>query len=217
MINISRESEINLINILIDQDIISGKDLINIKKVSTEGQKSQLDAVFELNLTDENKILDLWPTSILKKTFDAHNDCKKDLISFINDDKKDFPNGRSGNENKDLYESNYDIFSFAGNYSSLLKLIEFTGEGFKQIASHAYKEAWINQNINPTEITLKIKSMWFIDYLKDGLMFSLITSLVKESMKDKNIKLFVYYGFNQYPAWKKRMLFEPMHINVVLT
>ena len=59
MINISRESEINLINILIDQDIISGKDLINIKKVSTEGQKSQLDAVFELNLTDENKILDL--------------------------------------------------------------------------------------------------------------------------------------------------------------
>lgn len=55
------------------------------------------------------------------------------------------------------------------------------------------------------------------DYLKDGLMFSLITSLVKESMKDKNIKLFVYYGFNQYPAWKKRMLFEPMHINVVLT
>ncbi len=59
MINISRESEINLINILIDQDIISGKDLINIKKISTEGQKSQLDAVFELNLTDENKILDL--------------------------------------------------------------------------------------------------------------------------------------------------------------
>ena len=30
MINISRESEINLINILIDQDIISGKDLANI-------------------------------------------------------------------------------------------------------------------------------------------------------------------------------------------
>ena len=39
MINISRESEINLINILIAQDIISGKDLANIKKVSTEGKK----------------------------------------------------------------------------------------------------------------------------------------------------------------------------------
>ena len=61
----------------------------------------------------ENKILDLWPTSILKKTFDEHNNCKKDLISFIDNYKKDFPNGRSGNENKNLYESNYDIFSFA--------------------------------------------------------------------------------------------------------
>ena len=55
MINISRESEINLINILIDQDIISGKDLVEIKKISGEGEKSQLDAVFELNLTDEEK------------------------------------------------------------------------------------------------------------------------------------------------------------------
>ena len=34
MLKISRESEINLINILIDQDIISGKDLQYIKKVS---------------------------------------------------------------------------------------------------------------------------------------------------------------------------------------
>ena len=57
--NISRESEINLINILIDQDVISGKDLIDIKKISTESEKSQLDAVFELNLCDEEKILDL--------------------------------------------------------------------------------------------------------------------------------------------------------------
>jgi len=59
MIDISRESEINLINILIDQDIISGKDLIDIKKASSEGNKSQLDAVFELKITDEEKILNL--------------------------------------------------------------------------------------------------------------------------------------------------------------
>ena len=59
MLKISRESEINLINLLIDQDIISGKDLANIKKVSQEGEKSQLDAVFELKLTDEERILDL--------------------------------------------------------------------------------------------------------------------------------------------------------------
>ena len=59
MLKISRESEINLINVLIDHDIISGKDLANIKKVSAEGKTSQIDAVFELKLTDENKILDV--------------------------------------------------------------------------------------------------------------------------------------------------------------
>ena len=59
MIKISRESEVNLINVLIDQDIISGKDLPNIKKLSSEGEKTQLEAVFDLNLTDEDKILDL--------------------------------------------------------------------------------------------------------------------------------------------------------------
>ena len=59
MLKISRESEINLINVLIDNDVISGKDLINIKKNSTEGNKSQIEAVFDLNLTDEKSILDI--------------------------------------------------------------------------------------------------------------------------------------------------------------
>ena len=59
MLKISRESEINLINVLIDNDIISGKDLAKIKKASADGNKSQIDAVFELKLTDEDKILDV--------------------------------------------------------------------------------------------------------------------------------------------------------------
>ena len=59
MLKISRESEINLINVLIDNDVISGKDLINIKKKSSEGNKSQIEAVFDLKLTDEQKILDI--------------------------------------------------------------------------------------------------------------------------------------------------------------
>ena len=59
MLKISRESEINLINVLIDNDVISGKDLISIKKNSTEGGKSQIEAVFDLKLTDEDKILQL--------------------------------------------------------------------------------------------------------------------------------------------------------------
>ncbi len=59
MLKISREGEINLINVLIDNDVISGKDLINIKKKSSEGNKSQIEAVFDLKLTDEKKILDI--------------------------------------------------------------------------------------------------------------------------------------------------------------
>ncbi len=68
MLKISRESEISIINMLIDQDIISGKDLPNIKKISTEGNKSQIDAVFELKLTNENKILDEIHEGINDKT-----------------------------------------------------------------------------------------------------------------------------------------------------
>ena len=59
MLKISRDSEVNLINLLIDQDVISGADLGKIKQASSNGNKSQIDAIFELNLTDENKILDL--------------------------------------------------------------------------------------------------------------------------------------------------------------
>ena len=83
MINISRESEINLINILIDQDIISGKDLANIKKVSTEGKKSQLDAVFELELTDEEKILDLLVKEQSLATIDLTNIPITDQIKSV--------------------------------------------------------------------------------------------------------------------------------------
>ena len=59
MLKISRESEINIINMVIDQDIISGKDLPNIKKISKEGNKSQIDAVFELKLASEDGILEV--------------------------------------------------------------------------------------------------------------------------------------------------------------
>ena len=42
MINISRESEINLINILIDQDIISGKDLAAIMREAVSSQPAHV-------------------------------------------------------------------------------------------------------------------------------------------------------------------------------
>ena len=59
MLKISRDSEINLINLMIDHDLISAKDLIAIQKTSDNGAKSQIQSVFELNLTNEDKILDI--------------------------------------------------------------------------------------------------------------------------------------------------------------
>ena len=46
MLKISRESEINLINVLIDNDVISGKDLISIKKNSTDEQVSNRSCIW---------------------------------------------------------------------------------------------------------------------------------------------------------------------------
>ena len=36
MLNISRESEVNIVNTLIDHDVISGTDLIKIKQASND-------------------------------------------------------------------------------------------------------------------------------------------------------------------------------------
>ncbi len=49
MLKISRESEINLINVLIDNDVISGKDLINIKKKAQRATNHKLRQYSILN------------------------------------------------------------------------------------------------------------------------------------------------------------------------
>tara|TARA_R110000824_G_scaffold27618_1_gene93661 strand:- start:6189 stop:6944 length:756 start_codon:yes stop_codon:yes gene_type:complete len=51
-------------------------------------------------------------------------------------------------------------------------------------------------------------------HLKYGLMFNLITSIIKRLIKNEDIKYLVYSGAGQYPAWKNRMLFKPMKIKV---
>ena len=54
MLKISRESEINIINMLIDQDIISGKDLPNIKKLVKK--ETNLKSMQSLSLSLHLKI-----------------------------------------------------------------------------------------------------------------------------------------------------------------
>ena len=40
MLKISRDSEVNIINILIDHDVITGLDLVKIKKASADTKKN---------------------------------------------------------------------------------------------------------------------------------------------------------------------------------
>ena len=46
MLNISRESEVNIVNTLIDHDVISGTDLIKIKKTAAFIKKKRSNYLF---------------------------------------------------------------------------------------------------------------------------------------------------------------------------
>ena len=59
MLKISRDSEVNIINILIDHDVITGLDLVKIKKASADTKKNQIETLFDLELTNEQQILDI--------------------------------------------------------------------------------------------------------------------------------------------------------------
>tara|TARA_R110002020_G_scaffold103752_23_gene243230 strand:- start:11793 stop:12368 length:576 start_codon:yes stop_codon:yes gene_type:complete len=49
-------------------------------------------------------------------------------------------------------------------------------------------------------------------YLKHGLMFNLIISIIKQLMLTEHIGYLVYSGAGQYPKWKERMLFKPTQV-----
>ena len=59
MLKISRDSEVNIINILIDHDVITGLDLVKIKKASADTNKTQIETLFDLELTNQQQILDI--------------------------------------------------------------------------------------------------------------------------------------------------------------
>tara|TARA_A100001391_G_scaffold80969_1_gene52734 strand:- start:318 stop:899 length:582 start_codon:yes stop_codon:yes gene_type:complete len=55
------------------------------------------------------------------------------------------------------------------------------------------------------------------DFYKKGLMFYLITNIVKEAIKNPNVKYLVYgNSFQKSKSWKYRMLFEPQNFTVIL-
>ena len=120
MIKISRESEVNLINVLIDQDVISGKDLPNIKKLSSEGEKTQLQAVFDLKLTDEDKILDLLVKDQNLDIVELDNQEITDIVSYFEDGRIVSFNENPGDFNDSKLVKTVGIMGGAGYLGSVL-------------------------------------------------------------------------------------------------
>ncbi len=76
-IHLDASSEQNILNMLMDQSAISTDQMNKIKSMSKEVGKSKLETAFELNLTNENKIL-----SLLSKTYSLDIvDLKKHVVT----------------------------------------------------------------------------------------------------------------------------------------
>ena len=90
-------SEQNILNMLMDHSLIKTNDMEKIKKMSVEIGKSKLETAFELNLTDETKILNLLANSYslpivdlkqyqvndkLKQVIDSNYIKKNSLVPF---------------------------------------------------------------------------------------------------------------------------------------
>ena len=84
-IHLDASSEQNILNMLMDQSAISTNQMNKIKSMSKEIGKSKLETAFELNLTNENKIL-----SLLSKAYSLDVVDLKSMLLQINL-KKSYP------------------------------------------------------------------------------------------------------------------------------
>ena len=69
-IQLDTTSEQNILNMLMDQSVISVDQMTKIKAMSKEIGKSRLETAFELNLTDEKKIIEILSKSYSLDTVD---------------------------------------------------------------------------------------------------------------------------------------------------
>ena len=85
-IQLDTTSEQNILNMLMDQSVISTDQMTKIKAMSKEIGKSRLETAFELNLTDEKKIIEILSKSYSLDTVDLKkykiNDKLKKIVPF---------------------------------------------------------------------------------------------------------------------------------------
>jgi type IV pilus assembly protein PilB len=85
-IQLDATSEQNILNMLMDQSVISTDQMTKIKAMSKEIGKSRLETAFELNLTDEKKIITILSKAYSLDTVDLKkykiNDKLKKIVPF---------------------------------------------------------------------------------------------------------------------------------------
>ena len=54
------------------------------------------------------------------------------------------------------------------------------------------------------------------EFLSKGIMFFLLSNIVRECFNFPSVRLLVYYGYGQYGSWKKRLGFRPQKISLKL-
>ena len=110
-IHLDASSEQNILNMLMDQSAISTDQMNKIKSMSKEVGKSKLETAFELNLTNENKIL-----SLLSKAYSLDVvDLKKHVVTDKLKKIKDI---------KELGPKNVTNALFVGSTTELQKMIK---------------------------------------------------------------------------------------------
>jgi len=116
-----------------------------------------------------DKLFRLWPTTILRKRFPDHDRIKPELMGFIKAYMEADPKGRTANENRDLYESRYDILKrHAGENPALKALGSFLGQAFAEVGTAANMPFWKREGVQPEDLSVEITASWFINYLSQG-------------------------------------------------
>jgi hypothetical protein len=134
------------------------------------GRFDRCDGTAEGGATmSDAQLIKIWPTIILRKKFPDHDRVKPGLLEFVQGYMAAHPEGRRANENRDLYESQYDIFKeHARSDANVRALADFLGQSFVEVASAANLGAWKRDGIDPQTLQVNITASWFINYLSQG-------------------------------------------------
>ena len=117
----------------------------------------------------DDKIFKLWPTAILRRRFPDHERYKAELLAFTESYRTENPGSRQANENRGLYESQYDIFKRYGeSVPAVGALARFLARSLAEVSYVVNKKAWERDAVDPESLTVNITASWFINYLDQG-------------------------------------------------